>query len=548
MEIKPEDLKTPAGRKKIGAAIDELIDASDVAQSGLHQRWSIIEDMYWQVEGSSGAKLLKDVPVRAIPLLKPRINRVTRNLSTTLMNPAPPVQALVENKKQLKADFLESGLAMMHRRSKGKNAFRQALRMAQLNGRGFKRKVLTRHGFKEDAIHARDMVVAPVYQVGIDDLDVIGHRFYKSIDWIRRQQDNGVYLDDFEASQLVYSLPGTDGHGSSDEANPSMAEVPVSATGQQQIKLYSLKVRVWEGEQYAYLSIIYAKEAKKILGYSLHPYSGHGYFSYHMDEEYGKFWFGSSTGHDLQGLQHIYTDIHNLLLTGSMISALPPILVNSDPLAEKLENYSLAEIIEVDGEVSATPLNAAFNPTVLPTMIQQVDRLVDSITAMSQNAVGQQLSGDPTATQVNRLAMIQNQSDNAQADIIGETLEREWAYMHELCRKHPDVIRNVYGRALNEEFFDALYLEVDWDSVGRASGNSPEILGQKFEQMYAMANNPRSDLKFNEVEKAIVHSMQLPVDTEQMFGRQEELKNAAETGNTEDLPIGDIENAAGGAL
>ena len=520
-------------------AIESLASEVDVRekaavndQNKYWDRWDVAEAMYWGDEGSSGVQMLRDVPVKIINMVKPRVQRTRRALTNTLFNVDPAVQALTDTDKINSANELEKGMASLMRRTGFKKPFRKAVTYAQLNGQAFLHPYFGPEGLRHGMVHSRDMTISPSYGCELRDVDLIGHTFWRPRWAIQQMQDQGYYLDTFSVENLL-TTNGTDRHvGMSDTADPGSHDTSGSVQQLESIRLKRLIVKILvkesEGEPSVMTPFVvtFAPDSPKILRIVPYQYDRPDYTIVRLHDEHENMWYGSSAAYDLQGLQHLYTDVHNLLVYGSMVSACPPVFMSGGFLDGQLNGYSLNEIIEVDSEIKVTALPIRFDGKAMPGIIQQLERVTDAVTGQSQNANGMQLRGDATARESDRLAVFQAVNDDDYADFGGEGLEDYWGLVQMLCVKHGNRIKKQMGSNVPDAFWQVYTMDVEWDAVGKATGNSPQARDAKYAMLRKLSEDPQSEIYVPDLEKVIIEDMNLSFPTEKILGKTQKTQEA----------------------
>ena len=88
------------------------------------------------------------------------------------------------------------------------------------------------------------------------------------------------------------------------------------------------------------------------------------------------------------------------------------------------------------------------------------------------------------------------------------------------------VIKKQMGSNVPAGFFDVYAMQVEWDAVGKANGNSPAAKMEKFRILFEQAKHPQSDIWVPELERAMLEELGTGIDPEKILGRQEKLRSA----------------------
>ena len=194
---------------------------------------------------------------------------------------------------------------------------------------------------------------------------------------------------------------------------------------------------------------------------------------------------------------------------------------------KELEDYTIAEIIEVDAETKATVMPIRFDGRSIPFIIQQLERVTDAVTGQSQNARGQQLRGDGTLGEAKLLAAYQSENTNALAARAAVSLEEAWELVQEMVVSYSKMMFQPYGELLAPEFWEVMDLPVDWDAVGRDTGQSPEIRAAQLSKYEGYAQRPDSEIWWPNLEQKIFEEDNV-IEPEEVLVRSQKLKEIAQ--------------------
>jgi len=533
---------------RLAAELEVRTDAAESARSPLHDRWDVGQAMYDGEAWSSGVQMIREIEPRIIQLVKPRVNTTRDDLKRILLSPRPVCQALTSNREQSRAEFLEKGMGQLMNAAKLAKPWRTGVQYACVTGQSFLHPIMGGGGrLKIGVVHSREMLASPVFGTDIPDMDMIGHQFYRPRWEIAALQKAKYYCSEehFDAWTLVEE-GGARRETISSAANPSSTYTSGGLSPLDSVRLFRLVVRIEvEGEMRPYV-VTYAPESVTVLRCAEWNLSRPDYVAVRLHDEHNSFWYGTSLAWDLQGLQHLYTDLHNLLVYGSMVSALPPIFLSGGLQQREIESYGIAELIEVDAEVKATALPIRFDGRAIPGLVQQLERVTDAITGQSQNARGMPVKGgSQTLGEAQILQQYQTANTNALAEVAAESLEDLWGLVQEMARKFTALLYKGYGRLIAPEFWDVVDQEVDWDAVGRDTGKSPQALAAKFAMYRDMADHADSEIFVPDLEKKIIEADDLPFQPEDILGKSEKI---VELARKRALAAGGVAGAVGGAV
>lgn len=530
---------TSKGIKKGSAQLESLQDylnnevqnAYD-SRDGLSDRWALNEKVYRNDPSIAGVKLFDNFETRAVPVMSPRIKRIVNVTMDAVTSPTPMLQAAPDDQDQIAADELEKGLQTILEREGFERILRRGLTTTALCGVTVIRVRMTEDGVKFDHIHPKDFIVAPIYGLSVKDAHLVGHRFYRPRWWIKDRVKDKVYelVNEDDVDDMALVTPDHDPAGR-DPSYDRTSEYGSSESDNDVIELWELLCRLVIDGKRQWYRVVYERTNNKVLTFELYPYSRPWYFDLRFHDEEGKFWPANSVAQNIVGLCLLQSNMFNLLVAGSMATAANPTVVSGGSLSwgkQKIKSLGLGQLIETpyDVKVQQIPLN--FNPGIMPQAMQYIDDAIESETGIfNQRLNAERKSGDVTATQIAAEEQAANQNESAYPAFVADFIEEIAAFVQELAQLHASWFRKVYGSSLLPQFFASIRAAVRWQVTGRRQGNSPHILTGKLQSTLQMAAQPQTTLHYGRVERAVIQSLQLPMNTEGIFKSDEELAQEA---------------------
>jgi len=325
---------------------------------------------------------------------------------------------------------------------------------------------------KLSTIHPNDFAIYPSTAKCVKDSAGCGHRFWLMADEIPDMADfeveamTGHFLEPGEQSGSPL-IPRKDN------------ESGVVLTGDMPVECWEWFVRMDIGQGRKLYKAWVTRDLPRLLKFEETDLPRPWYFEGRLHVEWGGFWPEGSIGQNLQGMQHLYTDLHNALVAGSYASMSPRCVIGGGAIADKVRKMGFGDIYEASGPVNVSVIPSSFNPGVLPQMIQEVDSKGDAIARVSRISQNRQLKGRTTATEAE---MIQGQGDDAMVQYaahFSRTLSDIASFVCDFLKKHPDYLAMVYPEHAKDEV-PVTAGTYRYEVTGRTQSNLPDTQVKKF--------------------------------------------------------------------
>lgn len=510
--------KDDQGRRRFAEFLHEELEAAERVREPHEGTWREVEAAYRNAPGSAGLRAIKGKKTVPIPLMSPRIERIANSLHQAIVTATPLVQAVnVQADKDYQA--LETTYDYIYTLSGFGFQFRRAAVLGALLGLGIIRTRLTSQGLEFDVIHPADFFVAPTYGMPLHLCHLTGHRFQAPMYAVWHKTQTGEYYKDANLGKIAETLGERYG-GQPDGKHDYHSQERYNYTVDLVEGYYYGNVN---GEQGVHRFVIH-RQSTCLLACKRMPYNRHPYDELRLGQQYDHnvFWPSTSVGRNLLGLQDIYTECHNMLADGSRISAFPPVLVSEGSITRKIQSYLPGQLIPVGAGFSAQTLPVNFDAKAYPELIGQIERVADAVAGISQIGLGQEFSKSTTATEASLLAAVQQQTENAYAMHAAAAVESITEHLHyELIRRHAATFEAAYP-GINPEAWGQFQDPVRFEVTGKNAQNTTVALFGKLQQLFMMSQDPRTDLKYSAIEKLAVSALQLPTETQSLFGGRQE--------------------------
>lgn len=343
-----------------------------------------------------------------------------------------------------------------------------------------------------DVIHPDDFMVYPSTVRSVKDCTTCGHGFWQTVEQIEEKEESGEYLEGCSEGLTGRKVASEDLPGSPliARAQPERGVVRPEDMG---VRCWELVTRIDTGEKdedgsevgKAWYKVVVTESVPRLLEVKRLEYSRPWYFEGRLHVEWGGFWPEGSIAQNLQGMQHLYTDLHNALVAGSFSAMSPRVILSGGVLGEKMFTMGFGDVFQANGPINVSVIPSAFNPGVLPQMIQEVDAKGDAIARVSRISQNRQLKGRTTAHEAEMLYQQGEDSEVQYAAHFSRPIKEMAEFTQECARVHPDFFRHHYPQApISPEALNGTYrMEV----AGRTQSNLPQTVIDKLQQALGTA-------------------------------------------------------------
>lgn len=510
------DTLTRQQTEALGRRIADEIAAAQQVKSGLTERWRQSESLYRNEPGASGIRVIEGVEPLHIPLIQPQVDRICNSVFESLTAQYPMMQAVAESGDQHDADRIERLVQVMLDRAGFERVFPNVLRTAALCGLGILRLTLTNEGARLEPIHPNDFVVYPHSFPDLDRAKTVGHRFYLTSAEIDSLVRSGhCKRPDPQPSDD----PDTDPSGRNPQYDLTGPHKPIEGDDDL-LELWEVLTRVEiDGTQTTCRAVI-EPHAGQLLALEKYPYSRPWYVDVRFSDEWGKFWPAGSIAQNLKDIQFLYSDLHNVMIWGSLVAAFPAMLLTGGSLGDKVRSYGPAQIIETPGAVQLQSVPVQFNAGAIPGMIEQVEKVAETVTRISRLGLGRQLRPNTTATEAASIVRYQNQGEQQYLAFAAQSVRALCELCQEFVRVHPGPIEAIYPSAAPSPL-SAGSSPIRFEVTGRTQQNLPDALLEKLRFLLDLAHDPESGLDTASVIRAIMNALQLPTGIEKLVRNQQ---------------------------
>ncbi len=526
-------------RKSLAARIDSMLRTAINEREGLSTRWATNEAYYRNQPPGLPSKAFPDAEQYHVPLTQPKIDALTASVCGTITGADPYVIAKTHGQKQDRMEPLENDIHYLLEAARFDLQLRRAAVVSGCCGVSIMRVMFETYvqgfgashhehamtldevenpladamgkiryaGLAVDVIHPNDFAIFPSSCTLIQSAKALGHRFYRRVQEVMEFQAAGRYYDDVD----VKGGDSPDEHQSGRDTAYAKSHTAHSEEDiDQLVELWSLLVRLdlnEDGVEETY-EITYALSDQEILDIRPYLLSRPWYFDFRYHVEYGGFWPAGSVAQNLQGLQAVYNELHNLLIDGSYISAFPPIFYDGSPLvANQAERYAPGDMIQTEGGMTPYSPTARFNGQYILPAIQQIERIADQTVRISQNGGGTQMRSGITATEVAQIAAAQQAGINEYVANMGLSVVQVAQFSAELYRMNFLVIKSLHLDALMLE--DPPPATVRYELNGKSALNTAAVQITNAQMLMQFAQDVETGLDKYELAKALVDASQL---------------------------------------
>jgi len=513
----PPALKDEQALTDLGVAVCKEIEASEMGKGSLPDRWEKNEQLYNIDPRATNLNIVEGLASYPIPLWKPKADRIIGTVFKAITGIEPYVQLVPESEEAElveAASRVEKALMTLATHDPGKYGFDRALRQALRIAVNTGVSAIYVHPLDDGSIlfeptHPKDLVVYP-HEVGdMQKAKTIGHRYWKLRSEITALKEAGKYItDDVGGANAVGE------RGGKSEDFGKTTDTPSAIPADDQIECFQVVRRCDLGEGETDYIICVAYQNKKVLMVEPLPYEkGRLYYDVRFDDEYGSFWPAMSPGQDVQGLQLLYSDLHNVIIHGSYAAAFPDTYIIGGTLNTKIKRRSVGTVYELPANVSVQQFNNGFNGEGLANMIPQIERVADSVSRISQLGTSQNMPSGTTATAAAGFLQAQEEGKDQYTTYIAPVVAEIFQFLLELLQSHFELFTEKHGSTLGIQSFEELTIPYRFLPTGKSSTSSPQVLIQKLQMVMQLAMSPGTKLDPGAVENQILQALDLPFST-----------------------------------
>lgn len=508
---------SPQRLQEIGRKLSDQIHAGLEAKGTLPQRWQQSEALYRNEPGASGIQVIEGVKPLHIPLIQPQIDRITSSVFETLTAQYPMMQAIAEAGEQTQADHMERLIQVMLDRAGFERIFPNVLRTAALCGIGIVRLTLTGGGVRMEPIHPNDFVVYPHTFTELSRAKTVGHRFFLTGAEVDQLVKSGHYKQpDPQAS----TDPDEHASGRNPAYDLDTSHSPIDREDEL-IELWEILTQLQIGNKLTTCRAVVEPAGVQLLALEPYPYNQPWYVDVRFADEWGKFWPAGSIAQNLKDIQFLYSDLHNVMIWGSLVAAFPAMLLTGGSLGDKVRNYGPAQIIETPGAVQLQTVPAQFQAGAIPGMIEQVEKVAETVTRVSRIGLGRQLRSNTTATEAASIVRVQQQGEQQYLAFAAQSVRSMCDLCQEFVRVHAGPMASIYRQEDPANLAELSSHPMRFEVTGRTQQNLPDALLEKLRFLLELAQDPNSGLDRTNVIRAIMNALQLPTGIEKLVQSQE---------------------------
>jgi len=541
-DLEPSDTEanvdlTAEQKKKIERLISEHIQVGEQARMPLKARWDQNEALYRNEVPEMPAmhpKVTKPTADHHVPLMGPRIDNLIGVTVDTVTSSLPYCVARAMGRAQPRMDDQEEDLQTLLDLADFEFAIEDLARDAATCGRSiawvrfeattpeYDRNIhvgqlaegdLSYCGIVIEPIHPADFVLYPANVKHIRQAKLAAHRSSHRLQEIEELQQLGRYYSEDDDSKVS---GGEDPH-LEDAAgrNPMHDLVNTSDMGtdpkDEQLTCWYGYVRLdLDGDGYETLyHFVFAEKDERLLFLRPHLLNNCPYIDFRFHRQPGIWWPSNSVAYNLNALQLVYNELHNLLIDGSWITALPPAFVEGTAMFQddnESIRYSLGEMFPVHQGQTVTTTTPRFQPIYIPSMIQQVERVADQVAGISQNGSGSQMR-NATATEVEAVQQGQDRAVSRHINNFSEGVIHLVAYAAVLFRTNFPILKERYQDRLKcEQPPDEAIFSLN----GSRMNSTPQYQLSIAQLLAQFAQDPEYGLVKWEIGRMILNASRIP--------------------------------------
>lgn len=333
-------------------------------------------------------------------------------------------------------------------------------------------------GLVIDVFKPEDAVCYPTWANNPMEMTLIGHRFTQRHQDIITKQEQGRYFQDAvislsndgdNAAQSVIQNPNDYGQLCYDvliKCKPGSEDVPVSN----------------QPESWYRATILYNN--RELLALEPYDLPTPWYFAPTLKGDIDRFWPRRSITDRLIEPQTLYNDAWTLIVLGTAATAITHCAVTGwSGAAETTVLDGMRKLIAFKTMPTITPLPGTFNPAGVTWIIENLERVADSISRFSQVGLGAEQAPNTTATATNATVMGQQAGSEDYTREFGLELERMADLVRSLLFINWDAFYEFNEGALTLQKPDDLIMRCQIEINGVRPADTPDAQMTKLETM-----------------------------------------------------------------
>lgn len=262
-----------------------------------------------------------------------------------------------------------------------------------------------------DVLHPRNVIVVPPFKDGIQKAACVGHKYSRRRAEVDSMRAEGLY---YEGIDLTAGDPADTGDPEDVRRSGAILEgMPVASDRQQDLPtLWELVVRLalnGKGEldpkvpEKKYLAT-FSEDDNELLCLEEYKAPLTWYFRTFFVGNPTEFYSSSSVGRNLYALQDAYNMVMSGIYSGSMMSAMKPMIGPKLGTGEKYATFPMGSYVQTDSTQGAYSPTINFAGQPLFELSQKIESTADQVARISQNTQGSQAQGQTTATEQSIIA------------------------------------------------------------------------------------------------------------------------------------------------
>ncbi len=520
------------------------IDTSRNAKGELPYRWAQNRKTYHAGQDVASPEIIEGMGGYAIPLWKPKANRIVANTVGTITGLSPIVQCLDRGNGGANLNNIEKTLQNLMEIFGWRGPFWRSLLEGLHSNIGSIRvrpkldasgSVV---GLDIDSILPENLMAYPVYVQSTSKLKTVGLYFEEPLYRVKLKMQQGMFydipditpgvVDNSEAYDSMFNRRGDPNQASTYNDEPlGMWELVT------EFDINELEGKNPKKLDYKKYIVVYAEDAKKILSCQpygaeadgvFYPYDDPWIVDVRMNLSESQFWPNDSAGTAMQDIQQLYSRVFTLIEQGSEMAAFGVLLVFGGSIGSEMKKIRPGMII--DGLMPGMTIKEVrfpFDPNVLPQILQKLEQVVDSLTGIGRLGTGQALPSGATATEASALIQSMQEVKDEYVDAVAPAVAQLWKLAFNYLKIHYKDLKIALGDAICCTEEELLGVSIDFEVTGTTQASNPGMLLQKLQMVLALAAQYPQFINSTEVVKQTIQTMDFPFDTNKIFKSPEQM-------------------------
>lgn len=487
----PPGFEDPEYLREVGSLLRRVIDdfQSDQYVSECMEMYQLAENVYNDMETMSSLEFIEDARPYNVPLASIRVDGVV-SYTTGAYTTGPKHWVITDGGDDGLRAAVESDLNLAWKNADFENKVKDIGYCAAIKGRGpFKlsfeiirtnegwtgnltngwNRGLLYAGLRIDTIDMKDFGYYPTYVKSIPDARAVWFRTEERYRSVRRSQLRGDYLNH-------------------DPVAPNKGKRDTSPSEIEDYGLDVYEMVVWlppkhddddEFPNEVPVLVKLAYDQSVIISIKSYNRPCPWIFAPTLRNDYANLLPAHSVMSRMLEIQAVYNDTFGISIFGLAASVFLTVLASNFTAEKQHMRLGLGSLWGFRGSPTFTTLQNSFNPSIIPLLVESLQKTADGLARLSQITQGQSVVGDTTATEVKGLISGGSEGIREYRSTFNQEMRRAAYFSLGLLYENFDAFRAFNVGRTRSESAEAFAIPYSVDAATRTGINQHDELIQK---------------------------------------------------------------------